>query len=65
LDENACGLTLYVKKIIKFSMDAETKKLREEFGLKHRIKQEDLIPEARGKTAAEIIRAQREKMDKS
>jgi hypothetical protein len=46
-------------------MDAETKKLRKEFGLKHRIRQDDLIPEARGKTAAEIIRAQREKMDKS
>lgn len=45
-------------------MDAETKNLRKEFGLKHRIRQEDLIPEARGKTAAEIIRAQRERMEK-
>ena len=32
-------------------MNAETKKLREKFRLKHRIKQEDLIPEARDKTA--------------
>ena len=46
-------------------MDAETKKLRKELGLKHQIRQDDLIPEARGKTAAEIIRIQREKMDKS
>jgi hypothetical protein len=58
-------LVLYAEKIIKNNMDAETKRLRKEFGLKHRIRQEDLIPEARGKTAAEIIRAQREKMDRS
>jgi hypothetical protein len=43
-------------------MDAETKKLRKEFGLKHRIKQEDLRPEARGKSGAEIIRDQRKNM---
>lgn len=42
-------------------MDAETKKLREELGLKHILKPEDLKPEFRGKTAAEIIRALREK----
>lgn len=43
-------------------MDAETKRLRKELGLKHIIRQEDLIPEARGKTAAEIIRSMRENM---
>lgn len=45
-------------------MDAETKRLRKELGLKHIIRQEDLIPEARGKTAAEIIRSMRENMKK-
>lgn len=62
LDENACGLTLYIKKIIKFSMDAETKKLREELGLKHILNKKALRPEARGKTGAEIIRDLRTNM---
>lgn len=43
-------------------MDAELKKLREEFGLKHVLNKEALRPEARGKTAAEIIRYQRKNM---
>lgn len=42
-------------------MDEELKKLREEFGLKQILKPEDIKPEYRGKTAAEIIRAIREK----
>lgn len=37
-------------------MDAETKKLRRELGLKHILKKEALRPEARGKSGAEIIR---------
>ena len=42
--------------------DAETKKLREELGITHVLNKEALRPEARGKTGAEIIRAQRENM---
>lgn len=43
-------------------MDAEIKKLREELGITHVLNKEALRPEARGKTGAEIIRAQRENM---
>lgn len=43
-------------------MDDETKKLREELGINHIIKKEALKPEARDKTAVEIIRAQRENL---
>lgn len=43
-------------------MDEETKKLRKELGIKHIIKKEALKPEARNKTATEIIRAQRENL---
>lgn len=43
-------------------MDAETKKLREELGLKHILNKKALRPEARGKTGAEIIRDLRNSM---
>lgn len=43
-------------------MDPETKKLREELGLKHILNKKALRPEARGKTGAEIIRDLRTNM---
>ncbi len=45
-------------------MDEETKRLRKELGLNFVIKPEDLVPEARGKTAAQIIRDLRNELEK-